>query len=294
MKVRWSLVAIGLWAGLVSLPRAADEKKPDDPPKKKAGKTYQVPYLLTDTQHVMVRAKINGKGPFNFIVDTGAPALFVATAVAKKIGIEGDKKNWTTLDRFELEGGVVQEKVKCRVETPFQIEGMNALGLPGVELHGIMGYTALARYKMEFDFTRDKMTWLELDFDPPQPKAVMVKGKEGDAMAGLEMLGGMMKFLGALAGIRPAPPPVPRGFVGIELAEAGGMVTVKGVLKDGPAAKAGLKAGDRIEQVKDNDVASFADVVRHLANVTVGQSVRFRIVRGDEKLEINVKAGEGL
>ena len=30
---------------------------------------------MTTFQHVLVRAKINGKGPFNFILDTGAPAL---------------------------------------------------------------------------------------------------------------------------------------------------------------------------------------------------------------------------
>jgi hypothetical protein len=171
---------------------------------------------------------------------------------------------------------------------------MNALGLPGVELHGIMGYTVLAPYKMEFDFTRDKMKWVELDFAPPPPKPVMIKGKEKDAMAGLDSLGGMMKFIGALAGIKPGPPPVPRGFLGIELAEAGGKVTIKSVLKAGPAAKAGLKAGDRIEQVKDTKVGSFADVVREVASVAVGQAVRFHVVRGDEKLEITVKAGEGL
>ena len=36
---------------------------------------------------------------------------------------------------------------------------MNGLGLAGVELHGMIGYNVLARYRMEIDFTRDKMTW---------------------------------------------------------------------------------------------------------------------------------------
>ena len=68
-----------------------------DPPSKKVNKTaadepkkgakaHPVPFKLTDTQHVMVRVKINGKGPFNFIVDTGAPIMFVATPVGKKAG----------------------------------------------------------------------------------------------------------------------------------------------------------------------------------------------------------------
>ena len=66
----------------------------------------------------MVRAKINGKGPFNFILDTGAPALFVATEVAKKAGVEPDKKGWGTFDSFEIEGGVVGPRPRAASRTP--------------------------------------------------------------------------------------------------------------------------------------------------------------------------------
>src|ERR1700746_3399314 len=75
-------------------------------------KMIQVPYRLTETKHVLVRAKINGKGPYNFILDTGAPALFVSTAVCRKAGIEADKDGWGTFDRFEIEGGVPVDKIK--------------------------------------------------------------------------------------------------------------------------------------------------------------------------------------
>ncbi len=43
--------------------------------------SIEVPYRLTVPKHILVRAKINGKGPYNFILDTGAPALFVSTKV---------------------------------------------------------------------------------------------------------------------------------------------------------------------------------------------------------------------
>ncbi len=306
MKPRWLLflvmvfgLAPPLWAG----DGKNADKKPGDEPKKEAkpvldpknaGKNFQVPYRLTDTQHVLVRAKINGKGPFNFIIDTGAPMLFVSVPIAKKVGLEAGKDKFTTLDRFEMEGGVVQGKVKCRVETPFQLEGMNAMGLAGVELHGIIGYTVLAYYKMEFDFTRDKMTWTQLAFDPPQPKPVKIGKKEGAGMAGLESLGGIMKFISALTGLRPAPPPVPRGFLGLELAEADGALTVKSVLAMGPADKAGLKVGDKIQQVQGNEIKSFTDVVRHCAGATAGQTVRFSILRATDKHDITITAGEGL
>src|SRR5438309_1629293 len=88
MRSRWP--ALALFALCLAPPLGAADTKALD---KKAvgapvqGKVYHVPYRLTDTQHIMVRAKINGKGPFNFIVDTGAPMLYVAEPVAKKIGL---------------------------------------------------------------------------------------------------------------------------------------------------------------------------------------------------------------
>src|SRR5262249_17780726 len=103
--------------------------------KVKEKKTFEVPFRLTIPKHIMVRAKINNKGPFNFILDTGAPALFVAVPVVKKLGVKPDANGWATFDRFEIEGGVVLNNAKGRAETPFQLEGMNGMGLAGAELH---------------------------------------------------------------------------------------------------------------------------------------------------------------
>ena len=77
------------------------------------------------------------------ILDTGAPAVFITKAVAKKSGVDLDAKGWGTFDKFEVEGGLKVEKVKTRVEDLIQIEGMNSMGLAGVELHGVIGYNVL-------------------------------------------------------------------------------------------------------------------------------------------------------
>ena len=47
------------------------------------GRSYRIPYRITDTNHFLVRVRINGKGPFNFLVDTGAPALYISTETAR-------------------------------------------------------------------------------------------------------------------------------------------------------------------------------------------------------------------
>src|SRR3954468_16820063 len=156
--------------GLLAPPLQADE------PKKDPLEQFEVPYRLTIPKHVLVRAKINGKGPYNFILDTGAPALFVAEPLCKKLGIKGDANHWGTFDRFEIEGGVVLEKVRGRVETPFQLEGMNGLGMAGVEVHGMIGYDVLPRYRITIDFTRKKMTWTPLPYKPAPPMGMGAKG----------------------------------------------------------------------------------------------------------------------
>ena len=253
--------------------------------------TFQVPYRLTQTQHILVRAKINGKGPFNFIIDTGAPALFVATAVAQKLGVEPDPDMWGVFDRFEIEGGVVLPKTRGRIETPFQLVGMNGLGLAGAELHGIIGYNLLAKFRLEFDFTKDKMNWTQLKYEPPPPQGL---GGKGTASGGLDALGSIMKFMGALIGKRAEPALNYRGFLGVELADVDGGVEIKAVLANSPADKAGFKAGDRISHCQDKAVASQAVLLQLVSAVRAGQTARFKITRDASAQEIRVKLGEGL
>jgi hypothetical protein len=278
-----------LTAGLV-LAGTARLAPPDAPDKKETGKTYQVPFRLTDTLHVLVRAKLNGKGPYNFILDTGAPALFIATEVGKQLGVEPGRDGWTTLERFDLEGGLTLRNVKGRVETPFQLEGMNGIGLAGATLHGIIGYNVLARFRLEFDFTKDKLAWTALDFDPPLPTGITGKGGAG----GLDALGGVMKFMGALLGKQADAVVAHRGFLGVELADADGGVEVKAVLAGSPADRAGLKSSDRITHAQDKPVASTAGLIRVVGGLAPGQSVRLAVSRPDGRREVNIKLGEGL
>jgi membrane-associated protease RseP (regulator of RpoE activity) len=263
-----------------------------DEPAKADAKPVEVPYRTTIPKHIMVRAKINGKGPFNFILDTGAPALFVSTAVCKKLGVDPDKDGWGTFDKFEIEGGLVLPKAKGRIEDPFQLEGMNGMGLAGAELHGVIGYNILARYKMEIDFTKDKMVWTPIpDFDPTPPKGMGGKGGAG----GMEIFGSVMKGLGALLGMKATPDVAPRGFLGIELEQKGDdTVLVKSVLEKSPAAKAGVKAGDRITKVKGRTVENIEDVERFIKKLKADESVALTVVRDQETKEIKFKTGEGL
>jgi hypothetical protein len=283
MKSRWPCTALVVL--FLAPPLLGDE------PPRAAAKTFHVPYRLTIPKHLLVRAKINGKGPYNFILDTGAPALFVDTQLCEKLGVKPDRNHWGVFDRFEIEGGVVLEKFKGRVETPFQLEGMNGMGLAGAELHGIIGYNVLARYRMEIDFTRDKMIWTELNFEPQAPRGL--GGRPGSA-GGLEIVGTLMKMMGSFLGKKATPDSLPRGFLGIELADTADGPVVKAVLDRGPAGEAGIKAGDRISHFQGRTVVDLDDVMRFASRVQAGVRVKITVVRDGKEKDINFKTAEGL
>ena len=287
MKSFWSCAALAVLC-LAPWARADEPAKPD-------AKSFEVPYRLTAVKHIVVRAKINGKGPFNFILDTGAPALFIAPEAAKKAGVDPDEKGWGMFEKFEIEGGLVLPKAKGRIEKPFQLEGMNGLGLGGAELHGMIGYNILAHYRMEIDFTKDKMVWTPIaDFEPKAPMGL--GGNANSAAGGLEVMGVMMKFLGYLSGAKAEPDFAFRGFLGLELIdmEDGECPVVKSVLPGGPAAKAGLKSGDKLTRFQDRGVTNVEDVQRFAHKLGADEAVKLTVKRGKDTMEISFKTGEGL
>jgi serine protease Do len=280
------------------------------PPEKhvpQLGEQFQVPYRLTDTNHFLVRARINHKGPFNFLIDSGAPALFIATETAKKIGIKPDRGEfWTPIDRLDLEGGASLMGIKARVEDPFQLVGMNALGLPGASIDGILGFTILARFRLEIDLTKDRMVWTRLDQEPqdvavPKPKA----GEQGGAPIGIQAmsaLGPLAKGLAFLMGKQPAEEHRPRGFLGLEWSEkdkAGRKaVFVVAVLDDSPAAHSRIQPGDQIIRLNDHAIDGLKDAQTALANIHAGDRIALIVNRGpgtaDRALRLILTVGDGL
>ena len=280
------LLAIPLFCLALS-PALADDKKPAH---QKMPVTYEIPYRLTGTKHVMVRVKLNGKGPFNFIIDTGAPALITTEAVAKKVG--GVTKNgWTQFDKLDIEGGLSIAKPRGVAVDMFQLKGMNSIGIAGVELHGVIGYNILARYRIEYDFTATKLKWTPVDFKVPEPKRIKDKG---GSQGGLEIIGTLMQFLAAFGGFKPDFEIHPRGFIGAELEPSSKELIVKSVLPNSPADKAGLKAGDHIETAKGTSVDNPAELLEAVRKLPPGSTLKLKVKRGEGSKDITVELGKGL
>jgi hypothetical protein len=264
-----------------------------------------VPYTLSGTDHLIVRLKINGHGPYNFVVDTGAPTLFLDEGVAREIGLTPDPaarpaggrrskarpttgpaarppgQGWTFIDRLDIEGGLSIDHVPCIIQTPYQITGMNSTGLPGMTLHGLLGYSVLARFKMDIDLSRHRMLWTP---QPPGyvPPPLQPSGEgRGDAREEqLESMGGVLRVLGPLVKMSMPGPARPRGWVGVELADGpGGTVSAGRVMAGGPADRAGIHTGEILVSVNGHHVASVADVLALTSHLLPGQQVRLGVSR---------------
>ena len=203
-------------------------------------------------------------------------------------GLADDPKPAAGAATFEVEGGLKVDRVRSRVEDLVQLDGMNSMGLAGVELHGVIGYNVLARYRVGYDFTADKLSFDPLPgFEPPAPEKIDAKGDD------IQSMGPLIKMLAALSGIKPNFETAPRGFLGIEFDDANAVV-VKKVYAGSPAEKAGIKAGDVIEAVKAVDVESGKDLSRALAKAGVGTKLTVTVKRGDKSEELSVELGRGL
>ena len=68
-----------------------------------------VPFEMLVTQHMAVQVKVNGKGPYRVIFDTGAPISLISSKIAKETGLGGGKGN-SIFSLLNVFGGVSPTK----------------------------------------------------------------------------------------------------------------------------------------------------------------------------------------
>ncbi|GAB4215451.1 MAG: Do family serine endopeptidase [Rhodoferax sp.] len=96
---------------------------------------------------------------------------------------------------------------------------------------------------------------------------------------------------------------VTRGWIGVEPneltpelaqtfgAQANQGVIITGVLKNGPAALAGIKPGDVVTAVEGQPVRSVPELLTRVAALKPGQATAFDVQRGPQKLQLQVTPG---
>jgi S1-C subfamily serine protease len=103
------------------------------------------------------------------------------------------------------------------------------------------------------------------------------------------LLGPILKDLLTFGRVnRPARP-----WLGMYAQESGDSIVVGGLSETGPAAQAGLRAGDKILTVNDDEVPDLAGLWRRVwASGSAGAEVRLRIERDDTPRRINVRSAD--
>ncbi len=159
-KILSSLTVVVILAGL-----ARGEGKPVKP--------VTVPFELLRSGHMAVQVKINGKGPYRVIFDTGAPISLLNNKVAKEAGLLKDAEK----PLFSLFGTMGQVSVKSFQVGDLKAEDINTIIMdhPTIEaisrvlgpVQGIVGFPFFARYKMTLDYQAKELTFVPNGFEPP-------------------------------------------------------------------------------------------------------------------------------
>ena len=258
-------------------------------PLKKDDKPVVIPFELLKSRHMALQVKINGKGPYRVIFDTGAPTNLVNNKVAKEAGLV-EKENKGGLGFF---GAAPTPKMIKKLEIgDLVLEGMPTMVMdhPTVAalaealgpVEGLIGFPFFARYKMTIDYEKKEMTLVPNGYVP------------GDAMQGL-----MDKLMSGTKGQKPEPtvvaPAAVWGFAVDKAADdedAG--VKVTAVLSKSAAATGGLKPGDRLLTLDGRWTDSVSDTFVAASGVKPGKAVTLVVKRDGKEVKLTVTPGKGL
>jgi predicted aspartyl protease len=113
-----------------------------------------------DKPIIIVKTKVNGKGPFDFAVDTGASVTVVSKPLADKLGISEDPSTLKkahccggTMDSSLLTVGSVQVGNVMAKEIQVALMDLSTISkCVGIELEGIIGHSFMKDYRVIIDY----------------------------------------------------------------------------------------------------------------------------------------------
>lgn len=282
------LLALLLTAALLAaVPSWAESPKEDKAAREPAAaKKVTVPFQLLLSNHMVVRAKVNGKGPYRFVFDLGAPITLMGNRAAEDSGtVKEDAPRAFLLGmRGEQEiqtlqiGDLKAEKLPVVVfDHPILKALSDFLGRP---LDGIVGFTFFARYRTTIDYQARRMT-----FEPVNSR-----------------IGNLMRDLQArLAGPKVAKHRVlaPEALWGLSVGEPTGGPAARGVpitavWPGTAAAEAGIQAGDVLAVLDGRWTASVPDVYAAATAVPAGHAVEVVVLRDGKERTLTVTPRAGL
>ncbi|MEY2562963.1 MAG: hypothetical protein QOH88_1156 [Verrucomicrobiota bacterium] len=116
---------------------------------------------------ILVDVYANGRGPFQFAVDTGASTTAIAPELAKQLGVASSPIGAATTGgaHVDVAGGILQSfqvggaKIENSNVVVADFFGMLSKAI-GARLDGIVGYNFLRNYKVALDYPNETLTLL--------------------------------------------------------------------------------------------------------------------------------------
>jgi hypothetical protein len=243
--------------------------------------TTVIPFTFIETGHFMLKVKLNDKGPYNLIFDTGAPMSLINNRIAKESGVTkagggggfmpfGAMNTAQAIQKLEV-GSLTAKKISTMVMDHPTVAAFSQFYMKkhGERIDGIIGFPFFARYSTTVNYQTQELTLTPNGFDPP------------DVMAD------MMKTMMAKTGKQEPKTQSPQGYYGMSFTaktdDAAG-VTIDKVFENSPAAKAGLKPGDRLLTIDDRWTDSITDAYMAASYGKIGTAVPVSWLREGKRM----------
>jgi hypothetical protein len=251
-----------------------------DAPANFSPRQFRVDYWLAPTKHIIVQAKVNGRGPFNFVLDTGAPHTFISADAARAANVTVVKPPQEgRIASLEILGGPAFFNFTAGIDDPnqFQLRTINSALPAHRKISGFIGCAMIGRFRLDIDYTQPFMIWTELQPRPLRPD---------DSPETRAAIAADAAKPSPLAAARP-------GYLGIELDTAAAPFRVTAVHKGSPAESAGVRAGDVLTAIGSRELKTPADLAAASLQVSENASVPLKLLRGRETLTLTAKAIAG-
>ena len=287
MGAAFAIVCLGLaaaHAGLEFEPQVPSPTQPTAKPDKAKSKAV-VPFKMLPTNHMLVEARINDKGPYHLIFDLGAPITLLSNRASEAAAVvkAGAPRSFLFGMRGEAEVDKLQVGELTATKLPVIVLDHPVLkaleDMTGSKLDGIIGFTFFARYKTTIDYYAHKMT-----FEPIEYQVRDLLKELPDRLIGPKVTRQRTLAPLGLWGLRLGEPTGGLDSPGVPIVEVHG---------GSAAARAGLKPGDVLITLDGRWTTSVTDVFHAAADIEPGREAAVVIHRDGKEQTVTLRPTDG-